>query len=93
MARPRKPPPSDVTLRSGAVYSEEELAGLAAVALDKIGGTNLEVAERLDVSPSSVSDATNRPEAKLTDLRLKIIALAGYDAEGPLYRFSRRSGE
>ena len=68
------------------------LAVLAAVALDKIGGTYASVAGRLGVSPSYISDAVNKLEVKLTELRLRSIALSGYDAEGPLYRLKKAEG-
>ena len=90
--RPRKPPPEGVTLRSGALVTEEELAGLASVALDRLGLQRAEVAQRLGVSSPSISDAVNRPEITLTVLRLRILALAGYEAEGPLYRLKKAAG-
>jgi hypothetical protein len=88
--RPRKPPPEGVTLRAGALVPEAQLAALAGAALDRGGLTSTAAAERLGVSLGTVSDAVNKPEKALTALRLRILALAGYGAEGPLYRITKQ---
>jgi hypothetical protein len=86
---PRTRSPSSATLRAGALVTEPELAALAGAALDRAGIRSKDAAERLGVSLSSVSDAVNNPAKALTALRLRILALAGYGAEGPLYRITK----
>lgn len=86
MSSPREPP---TELRAG-YYSPADLTELAALAAEASGKTKKEIAEELEVSPSSITNATKYPDRHLAELRSRIIeTYGGYAVEGPVYRLRR----
>lgn len=79
-------------LRSGRVLSDDELASAAAEALQALGYTHAEAAERLGLkSRTQVTMALNPKThgGRGHSVRVGILALAGYAVEGPSYRLRR----
>ncbi len=77
----------------GHVIPELRLASLAKQARLEANLTQVEAAQRLDVTQASISHAENNPSRRLTSLRLAMISKfgGGYEAIGPFYVVKRKT--